>query len=227
MLKKIWSANDNRKSRFHDRHGQMAPLGRIFKNFPRALTSAIWNNLTGGRAALPWISYDAADLLKEMLTERPCDVLEFGSGMSTLWFAHRTRRLCSIEHDPLWYAEVKRRLGLKRPSARIEYLLAEDSATYSSFKASSHERFDLILVDGPWRADCLLKHMHLIKKGGIIYLDNTDAESSSGEPGEIDLATQRLQQFIKEKQGTMERFTDFAPGCVFASEGYLARIPTE
>lgn len=227
MLKKLWSANDSRKSRFHDRRGQMVTPARILRNFPRSFASSLWIKLTGGRAQRPWISYDAADQLESMLAERPCDVLEFGSGMSTLWFATRARRLCSIEHDPLWYAEVQRQLQRLQPTAEVVYRLEEDSAAYSDFNDALNSTFDLILVDGPWRADCLLRHMSQIKSGGIIYLDNTDAESSSGDPGEIDLAIQRLRQFTEQRQGTLLRFTDFAPGCIFATEAYLARMPAE
>ena len=37
------------------------------------------------------------------------------------------------------------------------------------------------------------------QKGRDYIFDNTDAESSSGEPGEIDMACQNLRKFIKGK----------------------------
>ena len=224
LLQKLWFANDNRKSRLHDRHGQIVSFRRVVKNFPRSFVSAIRIKLFGSFVAHPWISYDATRVLERMLVERPCDVLEFGSGMSTLWFAQRVKRLCSIEHDSKWFKDIKSRLDSSNLSASIEYVLEDNRDSYSSFKQLSQEKFDIIFIDGPWRSECLLKSMHLLKKGGIIYLDNTDAESSSGEPGEIDMACQNLRKFIKENDGDLERFTDFIPGCFFVTEGYLGKL---
>jgi predicted O-methyltransferase YrrM len=226
LLKKLWSANDSRKSRFHDRHGHLIAPARILLNFPRAVASALRLKMTGKRAPRPWISYAVVELLKKELSERPCDVLEFGSGMSTLWFASRAKRVFSVEHDPVWYAQVQQELSLLgHASAEVVYQLADDRTSYSTFKATTSDCFDIILIDGPWRADCLLHHMTKIKNGGIIYVDNTDAESSSGEPGEISLAVDRLRAFATARHGSIQRYTDFAPGCVFATEGYLVRLP--
>lgn len=228
MFKKILSANDNRKSRLHDRHGQMVPVDRILRNLPRCFASSIRIKLTGERAPCPWISYDATVQLEKMLAQRECNVLEFGSGMSTIWFATRAKGVTSVEHDLEWFTKVECELkSLATRYSNIEYKLAQDKTAYTTFKAEGDETFDILLVDGPWRADCLKHHMHKVSSGGIIYVDNTDADSSSGDPGEISLAIRRLRDFSKEKNGSLVRFTDFTPGSVFATEGYMLRLPEE
>ena len=132
LLQKLWSANDNAKSRLHDRHGQIVSFRRVVKNFPRSLF-CYPIKLFDSFVAHPWISYDATRVLERMLVERPCDVLEFGSGMSTLWFAQRVKRLCSIEHDSKWFKDIKSRLDSSNFSASIEYTLEDNRDSYSLF----------------------------------------------------------------------------------------------
>jgi len=62
---------------------------------------------------LPWYAYDASDYLETIL--RPDFVgLEYGSGGSTLWFAHRVGRITSVEHDARWWARVSAELKTQK-----------------------------------------------------------------------------------------------------------------
>jgi predicted O-methyltransferase YrrM len=64
----------------------------------------------------PWLTSEAVVFLERSL--EPDRVgFEWGSGRSTVWFARWVRRLISVEHDPLWYEQVRKRLdeeGLAR-----------------------------------------------------------------------------------------------------------------
>jgi predicted O-methyltransferase YrrM len=228
LWRHIIRANDQRLSRLHDRKGNLTPLSRIFTHVPRAVSSYLLLRLLGKRPVLPWISYSAIEVIEQKLAEKPSLVLEFGSGMSTVWFASHAKRVSSIEHDAAWFNIVNERINndaLLR--TKVEYRSATDREPYTTYKAHSGERFDVILFDGPWRAECIKYHAHLIKPGGLLYLDNSDAESSSGEPGEIQRAEQWLIGFANKHNATIEYFTDFVPTMLFASEGMLVRMPEE
>ena len=205
----------------------MVGLFRVIRNGPRSLASFLALKGLGWRPQRPWISYAACAVIGKQLSGRQCSVLEFGSGMSTLWFVRRVERICSVEHDRYWYDLLKRKtaaLGYGSPA--LDYHLRTDVHGYSRIKAGSNERFDILLVDGPWRTECLKHHLRLIKPGGLIYLDNSDADSSSGETGEIDQAVEQLVAHARTHQATIERFTDFSPTCLFATEGVMVRMPS-
>jgi hypothetical protein len=54
--------------------------------------------LSAGGAPIPWYTYPAIDFLQQRSFEN-CDVLEFGSGQSTLWWSRRARSVLTIEED--------------------------------------------------------------------------------------------------------------------------------
>jgi hypothetical protein len=58
----------------------------------------------------------------------------------------------------------------------------------------------------------------------MIYLDNSDANSSSDEPGEIDLAVKLMEEFAASKGATIERFTDFSPASLFVTSGLMVTL---
>ncbi len=53
---------------------------------------------------IPWFTYSAIDFLKERLNNK-LNILEFGSGNSTLFFAERVKKVISFEHSKDWHTE--------------------------------------------------------------------------------------------------------------------------
>jgi hypothetical protein len=129
----------------------------------------------------PWLTSDAVRFLDSWL--RPGDAgVEWGTGRSTAWFASRVGRLLSIEHDPLWHSRVAAQLAAngidtvdlrlapvadaERPSLGHPYL-----AVARSIPAKS---LDFVLVDGVWREHCAEAALGLIRRGGLLVLDNAN-----------------------------------------------------
>ena len=74
---------------------------------------------------LPWFTYPAIEFLSRIV--RSSDrVFEFGSGWSTLWWSKRAAEVCSVEHDPVWYAKIKERLP---DNARVRHLPIDADAS--------------------------------------------------------------------------------------------------
>ncbi len=148
---------------------------------------------------LPWLVFDAVDILRERPLERR-NVFEFGSGGSTLfWQAHGA--LCvSVEHDAEWYAATKARLAAQPP---VDYRLIPpdtgdiacpgDPADPDSYASSDEELrgkrfrryasaidsfpdgyFDVVLVDGRARPSCLKHSVGKVAVGGLLILDNSE-----------------------------------------------------
>lgn len=106
-------------------------------------------------------------------------MLEWGSGMSTLWFAQRVQNLTSIEDYQPWYDKVKLTLDKVQ---NVDYQLKTGN-DYFTLDNYLDRTFDFILIDGSERGNCAKTAITKIKRGGYIYLDNSDKHSTS--EGEI------------------------------------------
>jgi hypothetical protein len=114
---------------------------------------------------IPWITYPAIRFLEPRI-EATFNVFEFGSGLSTLWWAERAASITSVEHDREWHE----RIAAKAPaSAR---LLLEEGDGY--VQAASGQTYDVIVIDGIRRPECARHAIGSLGSAAILLWDNTD-----------------------------------------------------
>lgn len=131
----------------------------------------------------PWFVHEAIIKLEELI-EPGWTAFEWGSGSSTLWLGADmlVESAVSVEHDAEWYA--KNRAELERYFvANVELIhVPMTVGDYSDNDYSRYilrypdSRFDLILVDGRNRANCLANAVAALKPGGIMVLDNSERD---------------------------------------------------
>ena len=124
---------------------------------------------------LPWYTYPCIDFL----AHRPWDgasVLEFGAGQSTLWWARRARRVVALEGDPGWAARLRRRI-----SGNVElHLVAMDGpracveSVERALADGSGGPFDVVVIDGLWRAEMIGIAARVVSPHGIIVCDDAE-----------------------------------------------------
>jgi hypothetical protein len=172
---------------------------KSWKYFPRWFSSfRPVRSLVG--EAKPWIPFEAANWLEHYLKPH-MKVFEYGSGGSTIFFAERVAEVTSIEHDQQWHAQVSRALvqrGISNCSCELHVprpIAGSPSAINDSqssrfiyddyYAATVHEyveaidvypdrTFDLVLVDGRVRTECIQYALPKIKPGGYLMLDNSN-----------------------------------------------------
>src|SRR4051794_26426455 len=106
-LQKAIKATETRPTRFHTERGEPIPLSAL-----RDVPASLRLRLTGATPEFPWMAPTAVSQLARLM--RPdWHVLEFGSGTSTAWYAERTGRVTSLEHNAEWLAIVRRRLDAR------------------------------------------------------------------------------------------------------------------
>lgn len=221
IWEKIYRPSKASKSRFHDLSGRKASIKRIIRNFPKALISKILL-ISGLRVPKsPWISYDAATRLKEIMHSRPCRVLEYGSGNSTLWFARHAGEVYSVEHNPDWHARVQSLLQTNKTKAQVFHKLKPTEIEYSHFQSESKTLYDIILIDGIWRYSVAQVAVKKLKPNGVLYLDNSDANTSSELVNEIPELLNFLDEWRKKSGFRMEVYTDFSPTALHATQGRM------
>jgi len=73
--------------------------------------------------AIPFYSYPALEFFDHM-DLKTATVLEFGAGMSTIWWAKRAQRVVSLETNPEWFAKLKDKIA-EEGLTNIDVLLAK------------------------------------------------------------------------------------------------------
>ena len=106
------------------------------------------------------------------------DVLEWGSGSSTIAIAKRVKSIISIEHDFKYYRQFKTDL----PNIKVQFVernkpeknghdgTYEDYKDYIGYPKSLNKKFDLIFIDGRARVECAKLAVGLLKPNGIIMI---------------------------------------------------------
>ncbi|MGB3514478.1 MAG: sulfotransferase, partial [Microcoleaceae cyanobacterium] len=128
----------------------------------------------------PLLTTEAVDFLENFLKQKPdANVLEFGSGGSTIWISKLTKNLISIEHDTNWYQKVKNQLQQDETCNSVDLRLLP-KPYYTVSEQFPDEFFDLIIVDGRDRVKCVEASIRILKHGGILMLD--DAQRKKYKP---------------------------------------------
>jgi predicted O-methyltransferase YrrM len=212
MLAKLIRPGDGRKSRLRNARDVPVGVGRIIRNGPRALISAARLKVTGTRPQVPWICYDAIAELDRLLKPE-MHVLEFGSGMSTLWFAERVASVISVDDSAEWIAFQEQ--GIRdRGISNVTLVHAGSKAAYTR---PADGPFDFILIDGLYRDTCAKEALSLIKPGGLVYLDNSDVRVFNEQDGNLDDA----RDLLTDNAWSTKAFVDFVPTILFVSTGHL------
>src|SRR5438874_13577508 len=95
MLARLIKGDGIRKSRLHNYNGQFLDAAG-FLYLPQSILTTLSLKLAHRRPELPWLGFRAIKHL-DRLIKPDWRVLEFGSGMSTIWFARRCATLVSIK----------------------------------------------------------------------------------------------------------------------------------
>lgn len=122
----------------------------------------------------PWIEPGAIKMLDEKLT-RESNVLEVGSGSSTIWFAKQVKRVLSFEGSYCWAAVIKDELEIKGLS-NVDLLVQQN---YSDEGIEVGDMFDVILVDGisKGRTKIIKNVINHIESRGLFVVDDSQRES--------------------------------------------------
>jgi len=142
---------------------------------------------------LPWWTYRAAGRVEEFLADREgkARVFEYGSGASTLWLAKRAGEVHSVEHHAGFAEFLGQRVAdcsnvtLRHvpaqpagphpvaPSRRLGHRKL-DFADYVRAIDEVDGEFDLVVVDGRARTECLRRAVPRLAPDGMIVFDNCD-----------------------------------------------------
>ena len=208
LVRRVVAGDAYRKTRLHDEKGNLLPP-REFTKLPQHVGELAIRHATGRLPRRPWLASNLIPVLNSLL-QPEWSVVEYGSGMSTVWLAARVRQLHSIEHDPDWYARIRRLVHGIRYDLR-------DRSSYVDLSDHDDATLDFVLVDGVRRADCVREALRTVRPGGWICLDNSDKDAIGG-------AMRDAERVLLAGTSWHRFFTGLTPGFVNVQQSLLARV---
>lgn len=119
---------------------------------------------------IPWMNYSFIDFLEPRL-DKEMKVFEYGSGYSTLYLSGRVGSVTSIEYDKGWYEKMEQDLDDKN-NCKIAYYPVPESYNVA-IKDFGEELYDIIIVDGRDREECVKHIIPYLSSGGVVLLDDS------------------------------------------------------
>lgn len=120
--------------------------------------------------AIPWITYPALAFIEPRLHTEMA-IFEYGSGNSTIWWAKHVAQVVSCEHDAIWHRKMVPLLP-----ENVQYIYAELNDGYPEVILQYQREFDIVVIDGRKRVQCVRNAMGAMKPDGVIIWDNTNRD---------------------------------------------------
>lgn len=125
---------------------------------------------------IPWYTYPAIEYLSQF-DYSDKQILEFGCGYSSLFWAQRAKRVTSIEDNLNWFDKWKKEFN--EPNLDIRW--RDEGEIYEAAAFEDNIKYDVIVVDGKRRFQCAEAAVKTLNKGGMIILDDSDRINTSQE----------------------------------------------
>jgi len=158
--------------------GSPAKLLRDFEilAFEQGLLATIQSGLPvdPAGAPIPWYTYPAIEYLRQFDLAGKT-VFEFGCGNSSHFWAGLGAKVWSVDHNPDWHAKMAAESG---PQQTV-YLGVERDDYLQAIERPGLD-FDVVVIDGAWREDCVAPAVSHLAPGGFIVLDNADRDHEAG-----------------------------------------------
>lgn len=120
---------------------------------------------------IPWFTYPAIEFINSRLSKK-LKVFEFGSGNSSLYLSMRVSFVYSVEHDKNWFNT----LSIVDDNLKLKLTSPDSPEIYTKPLEELDSKFDIIIIDGLYRNECIKKSIEYLSEKGIIILDDSERE---------------------------------------------------
>lgn len=142
---------------------------------------------------IPWAPYAFIDFMSERISSS-ARVFEYGSGFSTAWYADRAAEVVAVEDDSDWHEKVDKML---QSNAEV---LHREANEYSE-AIEEFGDFDIVVIDGPYRSECVRSAIDHLSPEGVVVWDDTYSESH--EEGYELLKNEEFRELFFQGMGPM------------------------
>lgn len=125
-------------------------------------------SVTAEGEPVPWITFPARDYLSQ-LDFSGASVLEYGGGLSSLWWARRAASVVTVESDAGWVERVK-----SGAPGNLQIIGPVSLDEYARAPLAEGRTFQVVVVDGKQRKECAEAALPHLDPAGLLVLDNSD-----------------------------------------------------
>jgi hypothetical protein len=119
---------------------------------------------------VPWMNHGVIKLLQQRLSS-DLSLFEFGSGFSTVFYARLVDQVISIEYDKKWLDIMAQKLP---GNATVVYKQNDSDGQYCRTINQYSQPFDVVIVDGRDRVNCVKQAINKLTERGVIILDDSN-----------------------------------------------------
>ena len=121
---------------------------------------------------IPWVTYSFIEFITPRLNKE-LEMFEYGSGNSTLFYADRVGKVDTVENNRDWYEKVREDMP-----QNVEMLFRElvPGGDYCRAAKELGRKYDIIIVDGRDRVNCVRNSCPCLKEGGVLVLDDSERD---------------------------------------------------
>lgn len=119
---------------------------------------------------LPWVTYSFIDFIGDRL-KKDMVMFEYGSGNSTFYYSSKVKEVHTVEHDLEWFKKLEKAMPI---NVKIKYTHLEYGGEYSKSSLNSGLKYDIVIVDGRDRVNCMINSLNAVRNDGVIILDDSE-----------------------------------------------------
>lgn len=127
--------------------------------------------------AIPWFTYCFIHFLEPRLHQE-MTLFEYGCGASTIWFAQRIGWVDAVENDKNWIDITQKKLAEKGLLGKVaisyQPVQENENGGYAKAIASTGKFYDIVVVDGRDRNNCIKQAEKYLNSQGVLILDNSN-----------------------------------------------------
>jgi hypothetical protein len=124
---------------------------------------------------IPWFTYPAIEYLSQF-DVRGKKIFEYGCGNSTAFWSERGAEVWGVDHDRAWFEKMS-----SGASARRTLYFSDQEQDYAGAISRAGTSFDIVVIDGVFRATCVDPALGHLRRGGFIVLDNSERDVEVGQ----------------------------------------------
>jgi hypothetical protein len=119
---------------------------------------------------IAWCTYSFMHFIHPRL-QNEFNVFEYGCGNSTIWYAKKVNSIKSVEHDKSWLNKIQSTMPANSTIVYKELIYGGD---YSKEVGNSNQKYQIVIVDGRDRNNCLLNSISQLTDDGVVVFDNSN-----------------------------------------------------
>jgi len=119
---------------------------------------------------LPWMNYSLITFLDERLSDE-MSIFEYGGGSSTLYYSSKVKKVFSVESNQSWFEKLNAQVS------ENVFLIFTEKDIDGKYCRSIHQiemQFDVVVVDGKDRVNCMREGFMKLNDNGVLILDDSN-----------------------------------------------------